>query len=129
MGWIGTKWTKEESVKDFLAEKCFGSNFEILFYSSKGNVHFFGLKDKEKDELFLSVVIVRFSKSKYYGTEIYFKEMEESTGPFYYANLETLNWLEKNIPIPPNDFAKEWRKNSYEAILKESYNKKNKNIV
>ena len=55
--------------------------------------------------------------------------MEESTGPFYYANLETLNWLEKNIPIPPNDFAKEWRKDSYEAILKESYNKKNKNIV
>ena len=54
MGWIGTKWTKEESVKDFLAEKCFGSNFEILFYSSKGddnlfNVHFLGLKDKEKD--------------------------------------------------------------------------------
>lgn len=96
---------------------------------SKGNVHFFGLKDKEKDELFLSVVIVRFSKSKYYGTEIYFKEMEESTGPFYYANLETLNWLEENIPIPPNDFAEEWRKNSYEAILKESYNKKNKNIV
>ena len=34
MGWIGTKWVKGESVKDFLAEKCFGSNFEILFYSS-----------------------------------------------------------------------------------------------
>ena len=80
MGWIGTKWTKEESVKDYLARECFGSNFEILFHSSKGTIHFFGLKDKINNDLFLSVVVVRFSKSKYYGTEIYFKEMEESTG-------------------------------------------------
>ena len=110
MGWTGTRWTEYGSVKEFIEKDCFGDRYETVFHSNKRNVHFFGLKDKEKGDVFLVVVVVRFSN--YSGTGIWYKVMEECVGPYYYANNETLVWLEKNIPIPPNDFAKEWRTES-----------------
>lgn len=126
MGWTGTRWTENGSVKEFLEKDCFGDRYETVFHSNKSNVHFFGLKDKENGDVFLVVVAVRFSKSKYYNAEIWYKDMEECEGPYYYANNETLEWLEKNIPVPPNDFAKEWRIESKAQLQKSAQNLRRK---
>ena len=48
MGWTGTRWTENGSVKEFIEKDCFGDRYETVFHSNKRNVHFFGLKDKEK---------------------------------------------------------------------------------
>jgi len=124
MGWDGIPWKEGTKVEDFLKERFTWdsqySNNKVVFYSRKGSRFAFvgaekTYKDTGKKELYLFVVKIEFST--YHGKrEIYIKTIEEVEGPSEEANKKTLDWLEKNIPTPPNEYAKKWRERSKNSL-------------
>jgi len=119
MGWLGMQWNGNQSIEDFLKQEVCGDGEHIkpVFYSKKSNsTHFLGIEDNAGKK-FMIVILVQFQKNSYGDRDILYKDIDESMGPAELANQKTLNWLEKNIPVPPNDYAKDWRERSYRSIL------------
>lgn len=102
MGWTSIKHSGD-IIKDL--KKCIiGSdkNFEILEHSIKSNVIYLAVKNKIKNVILAEIVLYNIKNG-----EIFFKDMSEFEGPYYYGCPKKIIKL---LSPTDNEYALEWRK-------------------
>jgi hypothetical protein len=110
MGWTGT--LKTMPTRDFLIQQFSGENethkWELHDLTIKGTVAYglFLQGDKETNIVMAEAIVILL---RHEDGQIFFKEMGESSMPYYYgAPLKLLDKLDQFYP-PVNENAKKWR--------------------
>lgn len=124
MGWTGTHKQPGQTMLDFFCKelnydgettkgrvyacKTYKRSVSYLAYEITG-------KEKETREVFGIVCLLRFSTGYY---NITYKDMPESTGPFYYDCPKSILSLLTPLPKGDTSYAAKWREKCWERINK-----------
>lgn len=117
MGWTGTYKYKDESIQDFVnREVKYISGYERIgkgFF--KNGAFYSAVKNTNTGEIFAEIILINYEKKKNDHINIYYKEENESMGPYKYDCPDRILDI---LTAPPNDWAADWRKKCREQNAK-----------
>jgi LAS superfamily LD-carboxypeptidase LdcB len=121
MGWTTTNKPYKMKIIDFIEQELFSNiedkkKYEIIDRASSKKAVFFAVKNKQTGKVSAEIILVNFKpKGGFYN--ISYKEMSENCGPYYPCMKKSLL---KKLTETDSEYAKEWRKKSYDEIEKKS---------
>lgn len=92
---------KEYWLNEVLFRWNLTGQFKVVAQNSKGNEFYAAIQKMETKEVFAIVVLI-----EKHGKEIGFKEMDETSHPFYYNATKKLI---KTLTPTDSNYANEWR--------------------
>jgi hypothetical protein len=117
MGWLTYYREREESDRDHLQRELWPSGqCRIGECGTAGGTFYALCEPAAEDEPFALIVLQRRTRGQYnYGR----KELTESSGPYEsQCPARVLDAIERAIPVPPNEWAEEWRSRCRENIVR-----------
>ena len=144
MGWtsfyIGDSERTEDAIKRELNQiNDDGASWDLIDHSMRGAV-LYGIMCRHQadstkraagspEKMFYGVVVLTERRTRDGDTEIFYKEMTEDCGPYYYdMPARMLNFLDKNAP-EPYGHAKHWREQCRYRIQVKKERAKAKRLV